>query len=300
MGMTTHSPIVRALAALTPLTADSIAESIESRRMLVDRRRVGFHLNNTEATTWHAYNCTDRCASCSVIDTGNTLNLPKGASVVTDDNGIGAITLPPCRYCFGSGRVADVRYAWETLATAGVINDSWLDDETRSFVCEACSGLGGALMQEGSGIAMRSCRDCNGLGCSSRPTTMRSMLSIVAHGIASLLRAEELIRVAGEASGCAVDRFEWLTMSAAALDKHHNGGGATTSISGVFSSEYRRMRDGTSWPVECDWQDDDISAAWRPLREFAVATETKPHPTGFHLLYCFNGTARIAVGSLGK
>ena len=74
MGMTTHSPIVRALAALTPLTADSIAESIESRRMLVDRWRVGFHLNNTEATTWHAYiqcrtSCFSeryRCARCSL------------------------------------------------------------------------------------------------------------------------------------------------------------------------------------------------------------------------------------------
>jgi hypothetical protein len=297
--MTAYSPIVRALAALTPLHAKSIAESIEIRRMLVDRWRVGFHLNNTEATTWHAYNCTDRCAPCSVIDTGNTSILPKGASVVTDDNGIVAITLPSCRSCLGSGRVANVQLAWETLATAGVIPESWLDDDSRSFVCATCIGSGGSVEFEDGRIVIRKCLDCDGLGFGDRPTTMPSMLALLANGSASMLRAEEIIRAACVASGDALARVEWLTKSRAAISEHHRKGAATTSLHGVFSSECNR-RDGNDWPVECDWQDEAIRAAWKPLRDFAVGTEAKPSPTGFHLLYCFNGTARIAVESLGK
>lgn len=294
----THSPIVRALAALTPLSEESLAQSITSyRHLVVQSWRVGFRLNDSEATTWHAFNASEECSACVVVENENAITVPDGCDVVTSEDGFLGI-VGACRSCGGCGRTADVSYAWESLATAGLIAESWLSDDSRSFVCDACDGLGGALAPEGKALIMRACRACNGIGEARRPTTMHAMLSLLARGMPSLMRAEELIRVAAMASGSPVERFEWTSMSPAALDKHHQGAArGTASIAGVFSSECTRG-DGNSWPVDCDWPEETTRAAWRPLRAFAVGAVAKPSPTGFHLLHCSHGTARIAVESI--
>lgn len=158
-------------------------------------------------------------------------------------------------------RDASPAAALASLVEAELLPDWWQDpDRAPRWWCPACEGSGRTDYDPASDPIWRWCRDCDGLGWASQPTSHAALVEVASLGVAALSRAHAVVE-----DGWAA-RVAWRSARAEWISEHHAETtariqpGRRVGVAETFSRErYNRAPIIIGVDMPAPW-----SEVWRP------------------------------------